>query len=646
MFLKVFKIGLLLFFVQVSNAQKTQLLIDSLLRIMDSLPPQDQAFNYVEIALNFQFIPSAQDSVTFYSKKALEMSRKNNWTNIEIRALYYLGMAEWEGNQNFDLAKQYFDQAKSLLIETEKFNKVHILDNTIATVTMVQGKYSQALLELQTALDGALKYGDLDTWSLISANMSMIYRLNNDTLSAIQLNENTLQYLDTMYSLQAGITKIEVRIMLSELYLETNQIQKTIDILKESRILVDSIDNFALEGKQSLAEAKLLDKQKRYGELYAMVNERLPLFEKMRGFNLENYTSFVYFKGRELGEKGDYRGTTKIINRLKEAMVNTSTIHQKKLLKYIPELSELIGEYEDAYYYLKEYNQLNDSLTGIDQNRIVLDLKSKYETEKKEREIEQKKIENLELKKNNGILISGLFALIAVGLLFYIWYYRRRQKETAKIYRIEQKMLSLQMNPHFIFNAISSIQNYLFDEGDSKKAIHHLSTFATLMRQMLENSRERFIPLEEELEFLKNYLDLQKLRFDEKFNYEINISDDTDPSMISIPPLLTQPFIENAIVHGKLHLVENGLLKININKHNSDLVIQIVDNGVGIKNISKDDTEQHLRVKKKSLSISITNERLQLLSKLLKKKFQLEVKPNENGQGTVVSLNVPAISLN
>ncbi len=199
------------------------------------------------------------------------------------------------------------------------------------------------------------------------------------------------------------------------------------------------------------------------------------------------------------------------------------------------------------------------------------------------------------------------------------------------------------MNPHFIFNAISSIQNYLFDEGDSKKAIQHLSTFATLMRQMLENSRERFIPLEEEIEFLQNYLNLQKLRFDEKFSYKINISDDINSGTLSIPPLLTQPFIENAIDHGKIYLAKNGLLKINIFKHKGDLVIQIVDNGVGIDN--KNANDQPLVIKKKSLSIAITNERLRLLSKLMKNKFHLEIKPNETGQGTTVNLNVPTISL-
>ncbi len=646
MIVRAFIIVGILFVLKNSNAQKPQIIIDSLLMVLDSMQPEEKAYNHVEIAMHYQFVLEGYDSVLIYANKALAMAQKNDWQAIEIRALYFLGMAEWDGNQDFEKAKYYFDKVKLLLIETEDFHRVHILDNVIATVSMVQGRYSDALLELQTALDGALKYNDFETMSIISANMGMIYNLNSDTISAIQISEEALEYLDTVSSPQAYITKIDIRIMLAELYLETNQIQKTIDLLKTSRTMVDSLNMFVPEAKQSLAEAKLLDKQKKYTELYLMVNEKLPLFEKMEGFDVENYTAFVYFRGRELGEKGDYPGATEVINNLKKALVNTSTIHKKKLLRYIPELSGLIGAYKDAYFFLQKYNQLNDSLTGLDQKRIVLDLKNKYETEKKEREIEQNKIENLELKKNNGILLSTLLGLLVMSLVSYIWYYRRRQTEMAKINRIEQKMLSLQMNPHFIFNAISSIQNYLFEEGDSKKAIQHLSTFATLMRQILENSRERFIPLEEEIEFIQNYLNLQKLRFDEKFKYEINISENIDTRTICIPPLLTQPFIENAIDHGMLYSVKDGLLKINIFKQKGDLIIQIVDNGVGIDSENDKDNDGSLVIKKKSLSIAITTERLHLLSKLMKKKFHLEVRPNEAGRGTTVNLNVPAISLN
>ncbi len=646
--MKKFALIVLLFSCSIiSIAQGSREKIDSLLNIVESLDGKSKVDVHIELASKYQYVRNGLDSLKLHTKKALELSEKINYISGLQSSYYYLGKAAFLGREDFALAKQHFLKARTLMLENEDFAKIHEINNAIGTIEIMQGNYKEALLTLQEAYEGATKYEDFESLSMISTNLGLIYNNIKDTLNSIKIHESAIKHLAKTEPPQRDITSVNVYLNLASLYRKSNQMNKMDSVLKNARALVDDLKIFSLEARLSSVEAQVMDAKGEYKRLYEFVNKKLPIFEKTEGFDRGIYTTLLYYKGRGNAEEGNYNDVNRVIKILKEFLGKSNSNHEKNLLHSIYHLSELIGNYKDAYKHLEHYNTLNDSLLSIEQKETVLVLQEKYNSEKKDKEIEKKKVENLKLKKNNSLLLSGVLGLITIALLSYLWYYRRRQKEIDRINQIEQKMLSLQMNPHFIFNAISSIQNYLFDEGDSKKAIHHLSTFANLMRQMLENSRERFIPLEEELEFLKNYLNLQKLRFDEKFNYEIKISDDIDPNTLSIPPLLTQPFIENAIDHGKIYLVENGFLKINIYKESGDLVVQIMDNGVGLgKTDDNNDGNKPLVIKKKSLSIAITNERLQLLSKLMKKKFNLEIKSNESGTGTVVNLNIPSVSLN
>ncbi|MDF1695160.1 MAG: histidine kinase [Saprospiraceae bacterium] len=626
--------------------QSPRYIIDSVFVTLENLEAEQKADAHLTIATHYQFLPNAYDSLLMHAQIALDLSEELDYMKGKQRANYYLAMGTWYGKEDFDLAKEYFLTTKELVIEANETERIPSINNAIASLDMMQGKYEEALSQYQEAYDVALDIEDYETVAIISTNMAIIYNNTNDTLNAIKINESALDYLAKTNSPQTDLSTVGIYINLADLYRRTKQMEKNDVVIKKARLMVDSMKMFNLEARLTLAEALTLDEKGKEEELYAFVNKKLPLINETEGKDREIYAFLLYFKGKGLASQQKTDEVQQIIKQLKSRLDGTNVLHKKNLYQFIYDLSERIEDYKNAYFHLDKLKTLNDSLLSVEQKEKILTMERKFELVKKDKEIEEKKVENLELKRNNGFLLSGILGLAVVGLLGYFWHYRKRQKEIAKVNQIEQKMLSLQMNPHFIFNAISSIQNYLFDEGDSKKAIHHLSTFATLMRQMLENSRERFIPLEEEIEFLKNYLNLQKLRFDEKFQYEINIAADIDPTYLSIPPLLTQPFIENAIDHGKIYLVENGLLKINIFKQKGDLVIQIVDNGVGIDNLDEENGQSPLLIKKKSLSITITNERLHLLSKLMKRKFHLEIKPNESGNGTIVNLNVPSVALN
>ena len=176
---------------------------------------------------------------------------------------------------------------------------------------------------------------------------------------------------------------------------------------------------------------------------------------------------------------------------------------------------------------------------------------------------------------------------------------------------LEQKALRLQMTPHFIFHALNSIQGLIITE-DPKTARYYLSKFSRLMRQVLENSREGLIPLADEIETLENYLALERFCRERSFEYKVHVSEKWDSEIVLIPPMVLQPFVENAIIHGVSHLKNRqGRIDIFFEKKTEILLCKIRDNGVGRKEAAS--KKQDLPIPYISTALKVTKERLRLL---------------------------------
>ena len=219
----------------------------------------------------------------------------------------------------------------------------------------------------------------------------------------------------------------------------------------------------------------------------------------------------------------------------------------------------------------------------------------------------------------------------------------RLQLETA-LAESERKALRLQMNPHFVFNALDAISGFIF-KNEPKEAVKYLTSFAKLMRLTLESSREAKVPLQNELQLLKNYIELEQVRFGMAFTYTLEVDEDIDPYDISLPPMLLQPFVENAILHGLRHRQEpGGNLLVGFQLKNERLEVTIQDNGVGRARSA----EINAKRGKKSLATSITAERIDLLSKSLGApvSFSITDLKDENGNatGTRVVLSLPQLA--
>jgi len=300
---------------------------------------------------------------------------------------------------------------------------------------------------------------------------------------------------------------------------------------------------------------------------------------------------------------------------------------------------EALGQADSALYYYKSAIAFNDSIVNEKNAKYLNEIQTVYDTEKKAQAIEFLTKEN-EIKYQRSILyLIAIIALLFAIFMGFMDFLRRKKRNLQEQESLKQQLLRMQMNPHFLFNALGSIQNYMY-KNETKKAAAYLSNFAKLTRAILEHTTQEFIPLVQEIETLKNYLALEQLRSNNSFEFQIDYDPDLDIDFIDIPPMLIQPFAENAVKHGLKNLDYEGLLKISFEEIDQNLKIKIFDNGHGIK---KDKT--HERLGHRSMSMEIFEKRKKALAKKLKKAINYFVYNMEeidaSKTGTLVEIHIP-----
>ena len=220
----------------------------------------------------------------------------------------------------------------------------------------------------------------------------------------------------------------------------------------------------------------------------------------------------------------------------------------------------------------------------------------------------------------------------------------RQERELLNIQKeiAESKLTALQaqMNPHFIFNSLNSINWYIL-KNRPKEASQYLTKFSRLVRLILDHSRNLTIPLDKELEALKLYLDLEAMRFENKFEYAIQVDADIELEEVLIPPLILQPFVENAIWHGLMHKPDKGKLLIRLYPENGQLKCIVEDNGIGRKAARALQSQNQHRHQSKGMQL--TNERLQLLHRGFLKSDMIRVIDLEDETGAAVGTRVELI---
>ncbi len=441
----------------------------------------------------------------------------------------------------------------------------------------------------------------------------IIRALPESYMTAANYNWLAFEY-ETWYTRTQRMTLLDTALLYADIAIASAKANKNLEQLTQSFRVYEAVAYHRGDLRKAVAAmdsalfyARQIKILTTLGGLYiAKAMDHLDLGEKAEAMKWADTSIFYVDK--------DFRGTPSAVNVYKQAA----------------ELYEMAGDLPKSYAVFKSYEKMKDSLFKVQRAEKINELEQKYNKAKNE-----KTIKELAQQKRIYILlaIAGLFALI--GLAFFIRQQSLRNKQ--KILETEQRLNRARMNPHFFFNALSSLQSFALDGNDGKSIASNLSKFSHIMRETLESTYKEYVTIEQESDFLQEYLELQKIRFPQKFTYAIHTNEAIDANETLIPSMILQPFAENSIEHGFSGIDYPGHLSISFDKKDNDLFIQITDNGKGLLSSSKNSSE-HI-----SRASQIIKDRIYLLNVKLKTKASFSIDNNTNGQGVTVEVKLPLI---
>lgn len=316
---------------------------------------------------------------------------------------------------------------------------------------------------------------------------------------------------------------------------------------------------------------------------------------------------------------------------------------ETRALKQLSEFYRSQDNYEKAYSYMQAYQLIEDQIASAAVKNSITEIEAKYETREKEKQIEILRAED-RLKTQKIWLYIAITLIVILTLIFGVIVYCRRRKESVQDQEIlKQQLFRSQMNPHFLFNALSSIQDYML-KNETTKAAGYLNNFAKLTRNVLEHSTQELVPLSDEIDTLQNYIELERMRFNNSFDFDIKYDEDLELDFIDVPPMLIQPFVENSIKHGLSMIDSRGVLELEFKEIDSMLLISISDNGIGI-----DSSKRDLKyVGYRSMSMEIFEQRKAMLTKKIKRPISVDIVDKQtltpSVQGTLVSIAIPLVN--
>jgi tetratricopeptide (TPR) repeat protein len=619
-------------------------IIDSLEQVLPDTRGKERVDVLTKLArLNFRV---DQQKALDYGSEALRLAEKINYKEGMADALLHMSTAYYYLS-SYNQAIEYLKQTLEI---REKLNDTTMITdalNKIAINHRMIGNLEESLqFSFQALRIHELREDSVNIAALLN-NIGGIYRSLTNYSKALEYYSESYQ-LYLSLQLESGIAHVTNN--LGIIYRFQGEYDKALDFYEKSLKIDEKLGN-QREVAQSLNNI---------GNLYSIIGNHDKAVESFNNAlniakqinNLETQSVSLTFLGDVyFANNQPNQARNSYIEALKRVEQTGNIDRKSTILQKLADISAIMQNYEQATQYYESLLEIRDTLHNAKMRAVIAETEAKYEFEKKAREIESLRQENRiqELKLNENRIITYSLAGISFTILIIalLLIQRGRIYAIKRNAELEQKLFRTQMNPHFIFNALNAIQSFIY-KNEPAEAGKYLSNFARLIRLVLNNSREDFIPLDSEIRTLDYYLQLQRLRFNNKFDFTIKIDPAIHRELIMVPPMLAQPFIENSIEHGIQHLASKGNIAISFNLTNGWLYFNVEDNGIGISQTKINSSEQYNR--HESLALSITEERLKLLNKSKQQKIELSIveltSENHETRGTSITFNIPFIKIN
>ena len=590
-----------------------------------------------------------------YGKQAIELANKYHQDSVLYEALMTTSESYLRTGHYHDANPNYF-KALSIARKLKKYKNVARCYNQLALNYLDVSDYEKsienfihALSILEDSLPKMSEKTRMKYVALVTNNMGIVYNRMDHTEKALAFFTKSLEIRKKL-KYQAGIASCLQNIAV--IYGKKNEIHKELEYYNKALTIRKKLKN-----KRDIAELQMNIGTtqigiKQYDKAFNNLMKAKRIFEKIgdkdhEAITLQSIANLYLQTGKPEIALPYIKKNLKLNKELHELnnLIGSYKIYQQYYAA--------VGNYKKAWLISKKVLSLKDSLNTVEVNNKINEIQTRYETEKKEKTIErlqkETEIKALKIKQKNLQLYVILAVVVLLFVLGYSLFsrYKLKQKQyksewEKKNMEIEQRLLRSQMNPHFMFNSMNSIQSFI-SSNNTFEAMTFLSKFAQLMRNILENSTKPVIPLSHEINTLKLYIDLERSRFKQKFDYRIDIEESIQTSIIMVPPMLIQPFVENAIKHGFRNLVGGGMMRIDFRKKSKWISCTVTDNGLGRSAASGNmpiSEENH-----RSLGTQLTKERLMLLSKQQRITVHFQITDlydnHGNSSGTKVVIRLP-----
>jgi tetratricopeptide (TPR) repeat protein len=522
------------------------------------------------------------------------------------RINYYYGIAEANRtkgvgffylNDTEHAVKSYIEALKYFRLINDIRNEARVYNNIGNLYREIN--YNSALYFYNKALSISKNLNNNELLAGLYLNIATIFRFKGDY-------QNSLRFLEISNKIFTArkdtINMIAYLQNSGIIYYKLNDFKTAKTRLFEAILKAHKYKLYKVLVGSNLTLAAIYLEQKQYSNVENSINDGI-----YYSTILEDSTSIKYFNYKAFELEQKRKNYPKALEYLKEVYKHDSLLLSKNL-------SDNIGKTSSHYLQLQK----------IQENELV---------------IARQKYKETQYWWIITIIISILLLTALCGIILYFILQKKQKRKELEVQNtivtLEQKALQAMMNPHFLFNTMTSIQ-YFIEKNESKTANQVLTGFARLMRKHLEICLKNTLTLYEELQYLRIYLSLEKIRFADKMNYVIRIDKKIETEEILIPPMLIQPFIENAIWHGIMPIEEGGFIQIDINCNgNNQLIITIQDNGIGLSNSLKSKAPEHT-----SRGLQLIHERVSLLNKLNKTTIQI-IQSQTGESGTEVVIYIP-----
>jgi tetratricopeptide (TPR) repeat protein len=578
----------------------------------------------------------------------------------QFRTKYLYGtIARQEGNSKEALS--YFNEYAQYNVSVGDSIRIARVMYQIGAVHLDIGNYDQSLKAYYRSLAIDRKANDAYGAGITLNAIGIIHKETKKYKDAIREYLSALAIFD---SIDAKSDKTDALVNLGNVYSELNDFEKAKQYYKEALVIDRQEDKKGGIAVDLANIAFLFDKQKQYDSalryhlMGLAIREKLPVKEDLaRSLTGVGY-GYLQLK--------NYPRAEVYLNR---ALAFTKPLNEKPVLidiyEYLSRLNVEKGNHLKAYEYQQLRFLLKDSVLNEENNRQLNELQTKYETAEKDQKItllsKENEVREKEAQRQSALKNAFIAGLILVSLLviLVIYIFRQRMKNQfllaskneeikevnfkRQLSELEMKALRAQINPHFLFNCMNSI-NRMILTGETENASLYLTKFSKLVRLILENAERTNVSLENELNLLESYIQLEELRFKGKIGYKISVDEALEKENTFLPSMVLQPFVENAIWHGLMHKQadEKGIINIDIREENDRLLCTIEDNGVGREKAQQ--LREKSVLKNKSMGMKITEERLRLLSQ---ERLEQLIRVTDlkdaldHALGTRVEINIP-----